>query len=82
MASAMVWKVQRRNSQQRLTIAKPTAWTTAVDVPTDDSFAGDALEYTLMLNPRTARQRENQPQWAHSREALIEKLAALVVGAS
>jgi hypothetical protein len=39
MASAMVWKVQRRNSQQRLTIAKPTAWTTAVDVPTDDSFA-------------------------------------------
>jgi hypothetical protein len=47
-----------------------------------DEATGDALEYTLMLNPRTARQRENQPQWAHSREALIEKLAALVVGAS
>ncbi len=34
------------------------------------------------LNPRTARQRKNQPHWAHSREALIEKLAALVSGTS
>ena len=37
---------------------------------------------TTMLNPRTARQRVNQPHWAHTREALIEKLEALVVGAS
>ena len=48
-----------------------------------DEMTGDVVEYPLMLNPRTARQRENQPHWAHSREALMEKLAALVVeGAS
>ena len=48
-------------------------------VKSDGDDRGLINEYPLMLNPRTARQRENQPHWAHSREALMEKLAALVV---
>ena len=38
---------------------------------------GVVKEYTLLLNPRTQRQREAQPHFAHSREALDEKLAAV-----
>ena len=43
-----------------------------------DDASGDVLEYPLVLNPRTTRERDHQPHWAHSREALMEKLAALV----
>ena len=41
--AAMVWKVQRRNSQGRLGIAKPTTWARAADVPADCSFASACL---------------------------------------
>ena len=31
-----------------------------------DDASGDVLEYPLVLNPRTARERDHQPHWAHS----------------
>ena len=43
---------------------------------TDDD-SGEAMEYVLQLNARTATQRQANPVYAHSREALVEKLAAL-----
>ena len=44
--------------------------------PLDDD-SGEAMEYVLQLNARTAAQRQGNPVYAHSREALVEKLAAL-----
>ena len=47
-----------------------------------DDATGNVLEYPVVLNPRTARERSHQPHWAHSREALMEKLAMLVAASS
>jgi hypothetical protein len=52
-------------------LAKPQpAWETSSD--------GQPLEYVLQLNARTTAQRNINPVYAHSREALEEKLATLV----
>eukprot|EP01044_Picomonas_judraskeda_P001529 COSAG03_NODE_92_length_13295_cov_193.147014_12_plen_691_part_00 len=44
-----------------------------------DEDTGKAFEYTVNLNPSTAAQRAEQPHYSHTRAALEEKLAALVV---
>ena len=51
--------------------------TLTVSWHTSDSVLPGDLSPPMTL--RRCRQRENQPHWAHSREALIEKLVALTV---